>query len=395
MSIVEPGSGGASLVARVKNLLLQPSPTWDEIDRESATVGGLYMGYVVPLALIAPVCTAIGLAVFGAGVGLGGFGVTLRFTPTWLITQAVLTFALSLASVYILALVIDGLAHNFGAVKDRTQAFKVAAYAPTASWVAGVFALLPQLGIVALLGAIYSLFLLYKGLPKLMKAPEARAGSYFGVVLVVAIIVNIVILALVGSVMALSGLSRTAAPAGVSGTANIPGVGSVDLGKLEAASRAAEALASGEGPAPTDPDQLKVYLPETINGFARQEVSASTGGVGGLQGSGAEGKYTRGDARLTVGVVDLGSAGALASMAGLANMKSSKETATGYEKIGKVDGRLTQESYDTATRRGEYGVLVGERFMIQAQGDGVTMAELKAAVAAVGIGKLEALARAN
>lgn len=397
MTIIEPGSGRANLIARVKNLLLQPSATWDEIDQEPATVSGLMTGYVIPLALIPAVCTFIGLLVFGAGVGIAGFGVSMRFSPVYLICQAILTFALSLGMVFVMAAIIDALAPSFGATKDRMQAFKVAAYAPTASWVAGVFGLLPALGIVVLLGALYSLFLLYKGLPKLMKPPEERARSYFVVLLVVAIIVNLVIGALVATVLTVSGLSRLSAPAAISGTVNVPGQGSVDLGKLEAASKAVEAaskqIQSGEGPPATDPEVLKAYLPASIGGFTRTEVSASTGGMGGIQGSGAEGKYERGDARLTVGVVDLGAAGALAGMAGAFNVKSSTETANGYEKVGKVDGRLTQESYDKASKHGEYSVLVADRFMIQAEGDGVSVDELKAAVGAIGISRLESLAK--
>ena len=96
---------------------------------------------------------------------------------------------------------------------------------------------------------------------------------------------------------------------------------------------------------------------------------------------------------MTVEVLDLGAAGALAGMAGAFNMKSSKETATGYEKVGKVDGRLTMEEYDRTSRHGEYSVLVAERFMVQAKGDDVNMDDLKGAVNAVGIARLEGLAK--
>ncbi len=397
MTIIEPGTARANLVARVKNLLLRPGATWDEIDQEPATVSGLMTGYVIPLALIPAVCTFIGLSVFGAGVGFGGFGVSLRFSPVYLISQAILTYALSLGMVFVMAAIIDALAPTFGATRDRTQAFKLAAYAPTASWIAGLFLLSPTLGIVALVGGIYSLVLLYFGLPKLMKAPAERATPYFAVVLVAAVVISLVIAAVVSSLLSLTGASRIEASAAISGTVNVPGQGSVDLGQLAAAGKAVEAaskqIESGEGPPATDPDILKTFLPATIGGFTRTEVSSSTGGVGGISGSGAEGRYTRGDAQITVEVLDLGAAGALAGMAGAFNVKSSKETANGYEKVGKMDGRLTQEQYDKATRHGEYSVLVADRFMIQVKGDGVGMGELKAAVTAVGASRLEALAK--
>ncbi|WP_293677247.1 Yip1 family protein [uncultured Phenylobacterium sp.] len=395
MSIVEPGSAGSKLFERVKDILVRPAPTWDQIDVEPASIGGLYRGYVVPLAAIPVVCGVIGMLVFG----IGAFGVTIRPSPVWLIVQGLVQYVLSLGMVYVLALIIDGLAPNFGGTKDRLQAFKVAAYAMTASWVAGVFSLLPALALVGLLGALYSLYLLYLGLPKLMKTPTERAGTYFAVVLVVAIVIGIVISVVSASVMTLSGAMRMAGPGQISGTVDLPGQGSVNLGELEAASRRAEAAAkqlqSGNAAPATDPEVLKAYLPASVGGFTRGDVSAASGGAGGMQGSSAEADYAKGDARMQLEVTDLGAAAAIAGIAGAFDVKSSKDTATGYEKVGKVDGRMTQESYDRESKHGEYSVLVGDRFMVQASGDGVSVDDLKAAVGAVGIGRLESLAKAN
>ena len=395
MSVVEPGSAGAGLIARVKDILLKPGETWDVIDGEPATIGGLYRSYIIPLAAIGPVCTFVGLLIFG----MGGFGITFRPSPVWLAVQMILSYGLALAMCYVMALIIEALAPNFGGTKDRIQAFKVAAYAPTASWVAGVFALLPALAPVAILGGLISLYLLYRGLPKLMKTPEDKALPYTAVVIVVAIVVGLVIGVVTSGVMTMSGAMRPAAMGQVSGKVNIPGQGSVDLGKLQAASEKMEAAAkrmeSGEAPPPTDPDALKAYLPASVAGFTRGDVSASSGGAAGVQGSEAEAEYAKGDANLRLQVTDLGQAGALAGMASAFNVKSSKETATGYEKMGMVGGRMVQESYDRQAKSGEYSVLVGERFMVQARGNGVSMDELKAAVEAVGLSRLEAAAKAG
>ena len=62
------------LVDRVKNILLNPRQEWEVVDAESATVGSLYTGYIVPLAAIPAVCQAIGFSVFG---------MRLPFVGTW------------------------------------------------------------------------------------------------------------------------------------------------------------------------------------------------------------------------------------------------------------------------------------------------------------------------
>ena len=395
MSVVEPGSASAGLVARVKNILLKPTETWDEIDREQPSVGSLYTGYVMPLAAIPVVCTLIGSLVFG----IGAFGFSYKPTVAYAAVNAAVSYGLSLAMVYVMALIIEALAPNFGGTKDRMQALKIAAYFPTASWVAGMFGLVPMLGIIALVGALYSLYLLYLGLPKLMKTAQDKALAYFLVVLVVALVVSFVIAMAAGAIAGLTGgAARLGGMGAASGTVKVPGGGELDLAKLEAASKRMEAAAkqaeAGTATA-TDPEALKAYLPASVAGFTREELSASSGGAGGYEGSAAEGRYTKGDARLKLEVTDMGAAGALAGMASAFNVKSSKETATGYEKVGVVGGRMTQESYDRQARSGEYSVLIGERFMVHASGDGVSMEELKAAVGSIDQGRLEGLAKAG
>ncbi|WP_430418728.1 Yip1 family protein [Phenylobacterium sp.] len=387
MSVVEPGSAGAGLVQRVKDILLKPAATWDVIDGERPTVGSLYTGYIMPLAAIPAIAQVIGMTVFGAGA----FGIVVKWSPVTAVVQGLLMYVLSLAMVHVLALIIDGLAPSFGGTKDQNQALKVAAYSYTAGWVAGVFSIFPALSILGLVG-LYSLFLLYVGLPKLMKAPQDKALPYTGVVILVAIVIGIVVMMVLGSVATLTGAGRGVMDgAQVSGTMKLPGgEGSVDLGKLQAAAKAIE---NSEAVTATDPDSLKAYLPASVAGFTRTEVSASSASAAGIEGSQAEAQYTRGESNLKLQVTDIGQAGALASIAGAVNMKSSKETATGYEKTGVVDGRMTQESYDRQAKSGEYSVLVGERFMVEASGNGVTMDELKAAVEAVGISRLEAAAK--
>jgi hypothetical protein len=395
MSVVEPGSARAGLVGRVMDILTRPSPTWEVIDREPASVKSLYTGYVMPLAAIPVIATLIGGLVFG----YGGFGVVFRPSPVWLVTQAVVSYALSLAMVFVLALIIEALAPNFGATKDRVQAMKVAAYAPTASWVAGVVGLVPAVAILAIVGGIYSLVLLYKGLPRVMKSDPERTTTYFIVILVVAVVLNLVIGMVAGSVLTMGGAMRVADRGAVSGKVTIPGAGSVDLGKLEEASKRAEAVANqmqnGQGPKATDPEALKAYLPESVAGYARTEVSAETGGAGGMQASTAQGTYAKGDASLRLTVSDMGAAGAIAGLANAFDVNSSKDNGTSYEKVGRVNGRMTQESYDRQSKHGEYSVLVGERFMIQAEGDGVSIDDLKAAVGSVPAARLEGLAKAG
>ena len=112
-----------------------------------------------------------------------------------------------------------------------------------------------------------------------------------------------------------------------------------------------------------------------------------------MSSSHASGTYTKGDGHITLEVSDLAAAGAFAGLAGALNVESDKTTATGYEKVGKVDGRLTTEEYDNQAKSGKYSVVVGNRFVVEANGSGVAMDDLKGAVSSVAFGQLEGMAK--
>lgn len=392
MSVVDGGGPvPAGLVQRVQDILLRPDPTWDKIDTEPATIGGLYRNYVLILAAIPAVATLIGGLVFG----YGAFGLTWRPNPVNLVVTAVVGYALSLAMVYVMALIIDALAPSFGGAKNQIQAFKVAAYFPTAAWLGGVLGIVPALAVIGSLIGLYSLFLLYKGLPKLMKAPEDKALGYTAVVVVLAIVASIIMGAITGAVTAAGrmGPLASASDGRLEGKLGLPGGGSVDLGNLEEKMRRAEAIANGTAKVElVSTDKLRELLPGSVRGFNRGEITTESGQAGGFGASTAKADYTKGDATMTVEVVDT-SAGGLVGMAAAFSMESSRESGGTYERVKKVGGRMTMEKYDRDARTGEYGVLVGDRIMVSATGSNVSMDDLKAAVASVDLGRVERLAR--
>lgn len=175
-----------NLVARAKAILMTPKQEWAAIDTEPLNVTALLTGYVIPLALIGPIARFIGFSVLG-------FGGLFRLSIGWGISQAILGFILAIVGVFVLAWVINALAPSFGAKKDMQQAIKLSAYSMTAAWIAGIFYLLPALSILALIGALYSLYLFYLGLPILMKSPGDKTPMYAVAVIVACIVVFFII----------------------------------------------------------------------------------------------------------------------------------------------------------------------------------------------------------
>lgn len=385
-----------SLIARAKNILMKPNEEWTVIDAEQTTVQKLFVGYILILAAIPAIAGLIGGLVFGYSVGFGSFSASWRPTIGGAISGAVASYVLSLIGVTVLGFVIEFLAPQFGAEKNREQAFKVAAYSMTAAWVGGIFGLVPAIAGLGTLLALYGIYILWLGLPKLMRAPADKALVYFIVVILVALVVNAVAAAVVAPVI---GMGRLAENSPVTGTVAVPGYGSVNVEKAEAASQAANAaitraLTTAQDARPAlEPATLAALLPAQTGGFARGEVNTASSSAAGLHTAAARADYTAGERSFQLSVTDMGGSAAFAQLASAFNVSSTEQTGGSYERMGKVGGRLTIEKYDAEARSGEYSVVVGERFMVEASGTNVDMSALKSAVNSVGFARLEALAR--
>jgi hypothetical protein len=180
------------LVGRVKGIVLNPKKEWQTIAGETSTIADLYKNYVVILAAIGPVASIIGMSIIGISLPFAG---SYRVPMGSSLASAIVQYVLILVGVYILALVINALAPTFSGEKNINQAFRVAVYSYTPGWLAGIFMVIPALGILGILG-LYGLYILYLGLPLLMKAPQEKSMGY----LVAVIIAAIVIFAIIGAI---------------------------------------------------------------------------------------------------------------------------------------------------------------------------------------------------
>ena len=183
------------LVQRVKDILLAPQQTWPVIDAESVSTADLYKNYVLILAAIPAVASFIGMTIFGFSM----MGVTVRIPFFSGVAQLVTGYVLSLAMVFIVALIADALAPTFGGQKNQSSALKLVAYGSTAGMLGGIASLIPSLSVLGFIAALYSIYLIYLGLPVLMKCPQPRALAYTAVIMVCAVIAGM----LVGGVSAM------------------------------------------------------------------------------------------------------------------------------------------------------------------------------------------------
>jgi hypothetical protein len=178
-----------NIVERAKRILLDPKKEWDVISRETPSASELHKGYIMPLAAIGPAASIIGMSIVGLSIPFAG---SFRLPLTTAIGSAVVQYVLSLVGVYLLARIVDFLAPTFSGEKNSDQALKLAAYSYTAGWLSGIFVMIPALGFLTVLG-LYGLYLIYTGIPILMKAPREKALGYTVTVVIAAVVIAAII----------------------------------------------------------------------------------------------------------------------------------------------------------------------------------------------------------
>jgi hypothetical protein len=200
------GAAAPRLIDRIKNIILTPNTEWPVIETEPTTIAQLYKGYVIPLAAFSALMSFVRMSIMGIGFWR-------MPVPTGL-AYALVSFALGLLGLYLVGWVIDMLAPTFSGQRDRRQAVKTAAYAFTPGAIGAVFVLLGGLGsLLRLAAAIWGIYLLYLGLPVLMRSPREKAAGYTAAVIVCVILLFVVF----GIIMSVVNPMRSYNPFGAGG----------------------------------------------------------------------------------------------------------------------------------------------------------------------------------
>ena len=177
------------IVERAKAITLNPAATWPVIEAEKHDAKSLFVPYLLILAAIPAVGSFVGLSL----VGMGGFGFNFRVPVASGLAMMITTYILSLVMTFGMGWLASALAPTFGGKSDLVQGLKLAVFGGTPMMLAGVFNILPALSIVGLLVALYSLYVMYLGLPVLMKNPKEKTIVYMVVLIIASIIAGVVL----------------------------------------------------------------------------------------------------------------------------------------------------------------------------------------------------------
>jgi len=152
------------------------------------------------------------------------------------------------------------------------------------------------------------------------------------------------------------------------------------------------ALGGGKRFEPVGIEVLKPLVPEKFAGLPRTSQGAEKGGMAGLQISKAEARYEDGSGKeVELEITDTGGAGGLMGLAGWMNVQGEREDGSRIERTRKEGSRMVHEEVSKTGGDNEYTVVLADRFIVSARGQGVAIDTLRSAVGSLDLAKLESM----
>jgi hypothetical protein len=154
---------------RAKNILFQPELEWESIRIENRSSRSVIRAYTIPMVLFTGASALLGGILYHSGYGLN---------LSYILSSTFICLLVSYAVVYLSALIINEVAHNFGCTKDRAAVIALVSYSSTAffvSYAAANLLNIPPLNSLLSLCGLYTLYILWLGsTPLLHTPPESR-----------------------------------------------------------------------------------------------------------------------------------------------------------------------------------------------------------------------------
>jgi Yip1 domain len=183
-------------------MILKPKTEWVNVYNETPD-NTKSLTYAVILLLIPAVCNFIAYGFIGVKM----MGYTFRSVSSGL-QQGIMSFVGGILSLYVTAIVIDALATSFDSEKNFGRSMQLVVYSMTPFWVGGVFFLIPGFQPLVFLIGIYGLYLMYQGMPVLMRTPQSKTAGYLVVSIIAMIVVQVIIMLILGVILGLFFASR-------------------------------------------------------------------------------------------------------------------------------------------------------------------------------------------
>jgi hypothetical protein len=173
------------LITRSVNLITDATSEWQVISSEKKSTGKINSNYLIPYLIAVSVSVFLGDLVFNS-----------FHSFTYKILNSGISFAGTIASIYISAYIINQLSKSFHSEKDKNAVHALIVYGATPWYISNIITgLVPFLFFFGLF-SFFSIFIIWKGLFPIMKTPFEKKISFIILIFIVLLGVNFCIFSL-------------------------------------------------------------------------------------------------------------------------------------------------------------------------------------------------------
>jgi len=185
------------ILRRIVYLVFRPAAEWDLIAREPTSIAALLQRYILPLALLAPIATVIGMKTFDRDWDpVHGYLVP----ADQILATGVTTYFAIIGSIFALAAIFTLILPLFGGIRDYVAALKVAAYGAIPVLLAGATLLIPAMAIIGIVGMCHTLYLYWMGAGRVLKVSPGGEAEFVGIAIVLMTLASALVGAAAGAI---------------------------------------------------------------------------------------------------------------------------------------------------------------------------------------------------
>ena len=169
----------SQLLFAIRDIILYPDDTFEQIKKDNTDIVALLKAYALPIYLIPALCAFIQHTVIGEFVPWKG---SYQVPITSGMYQFIFGIIWKFITLFGLALGFAKFSTRFQIESDFFQTFKLVLYATTPYYISGIFVFIPLITFFTFVGGfIWSVYLLFIGLPKMLLCPSAKRKEVTGV----------------------------------------------------------------------------------------------------------------------------------------------------------------------------------------------------------------------
>lgn len=163
---------------RIAGLVVRPKQEWERIAAEDAPVDLLIRRYIIPLCLLGPIATAIGMNYFDRAWDPDqGY----RVPAGEIFTAVATTLFTSIFSVFAIAGIFVLIAPLYGSSRNYRDALTVATYGAVPVLLAGATLVLPVMALVSVVALLQTLYLYWLGAKRMLHVVRNEQAEFVGI----------------------------------------------------------------------------------------------------------------------------------------------------------------------------------------------------------------------